>query len=67
MINGTHAIIFADNADRVRAFFRDTLDFPSVDAHDGWLILKLPPAELGIHPAGGLARPTRPAPDMSST
>src|SRR5271155_5819763 len=52
MINGTHAIIFADDADRARAFFRDTLEFPSVDAHDGWLIFKLPPAELGIHPAG---------------
>jgi catechol 2,3-dioxygenase-like lactoylglutathione lyase family enzyme len=52
MINGTHAIIFAEDADRARAFFRDMLHFPSVDAHDGWLIFKLPPAELGIHPAG---------------
>jgi predicted enzyme related to lactoylglutathione lyase len=25
---------------------------PNVDAHYGWLIFKLPPAELGIHPAG---------------
>ncbi len=23
----------------------------AVDAHDGWLIFALPPAELGIHPA----------------
>jgi hypothetical protein len=22
-----------------------------VDAHDGWLIFALPPAELGVHPA----------------
>lgn len=50
MITGTHAIIFADDADKARAFFRDTLGFPAVDAHNGWLIFKLPPAELGIHP-----------------
>jgi predicted enzyme related to lactoylglutathione lyase len=33
-----------------RAFFRDVLGLPNVDAHDGWLIFALPPAELGIHP-----------------
>jgi predicted enzyme related to lactoylglutathione lyase len=52
MITGTHAIIFADDAGLARAFFRDVLALPNVDAHDGWLIFKLPPAELGIHPAG---------------
>ena len=51
MIIGTHAIIYTDEPDATRAFFRDVLDLPSVDAHDGWLIFKLPPAELGIHPA----------------
>ena len=51
MINGVHAIIYAKDADRVRAFFRDTLGFSFVDAGDGWLIFALPPAELGIHPA----------------
>ena len=50
MITGTHAIIYADDADRARAFFRDVLELPNVDAHGGWLIFKLPPAELGIHP-----------------
>jgi catechol 2,3-dioxygenase-like lactoylglutathione lyase family enzyme len=50
MITGTHAIIFAEDADQARAFFRDILGFPAIDAHDGWLIFKLPPAELGIHP-----------------
>jgi predicted enzyme related to lactoylglutathione lyase len=52
VITGSHSIIYADDADRARAFFRDVLDFPFVDAHGGWLIFKLPPAELGIHPAG---------------
>jgi predicted enzyme related to lactoylglutathione lyase len=51
MITGTHAIIYAEDAERARAFFRDVLDLPYVDVHDGWLIFKLPPAELGIHPA----------------
>lgn len=26
------------------------LGYPYVDAHGGWLIFKLPPGELGIHP-----------------
>lgn len=53
MIVGTHAIIYAEDAERARAFFRDVLGLAWVDAHDGWLIFKLPPAELGIHPAAG--------------
>jgi catechol 2,3-dioxygenase-like lactoylglutathione lyase family enzyme len=55
MITGTHAIIYADDADKARAFFRDVLELPNIDAHGGWLIFKLPPAELGIHPVGGPA------------
>jgi catechol 2,3-dioxygenase-like lactoylglutathione lyase family enzyme len=51
MITGTHAIIYASDAERARAFFRDVLGMTHIDAHDGWLIFKLPPAELGIHPA----------------
>jgi predicted enzyme related to lactoylglutathione lyase len=50
MISSIHTIIYAEDAERARAFFRDVLEFPHVDAHDGWLIFKLPPAELGIHP-----------------
>jgi catechol 2,3-dioxygenase-like lactoylglutathione lyase family enzyme len=55
MITGAHAIIFTKNADAVRAFFRDVLEFSSVDAGGGWLIFALPPAELAAHPtdAGG--------------
>ncbi len=58
MITSTHAIIYAEDAERARAFLRDVLQLPYVDVHDGWLIFKLPPAELGIHPAG--------APDSSA-
>jgi predicted enzyme related to lactoylglutathione lyase len=50
MIIGAHAIIFNKDAEAARAFFRDVLGFPSVDAGHGWLIFGLPPAELGVHP-----------------
>ena len=51
MITGVHAVIFTADAERDRAFFRDVLELPSVDAGDGWLIFALPPAELAAHPA----------------
>lgn len=51
MVSGIHALIYTKDPDGVRAFFRDVLGLPSVDAHDGWLIFALPPAELGVHPA----------------
>jgi predicted enzyme related to lactoylglutathione lyase len=50
MINAIHAVIYTKEAEELRAFFRDVLKFPSVDAGHGWLIFGLPPAELGIHP-----------------
>jgi catechol 2,3-dioxygenase-like lactoylglutathione lyase family enzyme len=50
MINGAHVLIYSDDADATRAFFRDVLELPNIDVHDGWLIFNLPPAELGIHP-----------------
>ena len=50
MISGVHAIIFTRDADAVRAFLRDVLELPSVDAGDGWPIFALPPAELAVHP-----------------
>jgi catechol 2,3-dioxygenase-like lactoylglutathione lyase family enzyme len=58
MITGTHALIYAEDADAARAFFRDVLGRPGVDAGGGWLICSLPPAELGIHPAGGDEAPS---------
>lgn len=50
VITGAHAIIFTNDAEGVRAFIRDVLGFPSVDAGGGWLIFALPPAELAVHP-----------------
>ena len=51
MITGVHTIVFTPEADTVRAFFRDALELPFVDAGAGWLIFALPPAELAVHPA----------------
>jgi catechol 2,3-dioxygenase-like lactoylglutathione lyase family enzyme len=51
MIFGAHVVIYSRDAEADRAFFRDVLGFPSVDAGHGWLIFALPPSELAVHPA----------------
>jgi predicted enzyme related to lactoylglutathione lyase len=56
VITGVHAIVFSPEAEKVRAFFADVLELPSVDAGGGWLIFALPPAELAVHPADGATR-----------
>jgi catechol 2,3-dioxygenase-like lactoylglutathione lyase family enzyme len=56
MITGVHAIVYTQDADADRAFFRDMLGFESVDAGGGWLIFALPPAELAAHPTDGEPR-----------
>ncbi|HYM81429.1 MAG TPA: VOC family protein [Candidatus Limnocylindria bacterium] len=53
MIHGIHTLIHTPDAERLRAFFRDVVGLPFVDAGEGWLIFALPPAELGIHPSEG--------------
>ena len=52
-------LVHAEDADAARAFFRDVLGWPHVDAHDGWLIFGTGPSELGVHPADGGASTTR--------
>ena len=56
MFNGAHVIVYSQDADADRAFIRDTLGFAGVDAGGGWLIYKLPPAEIAVHPTDGEAR-----------
>lgn len=51
MITGSHVIIYSRDADADRRFFQDVLGFPHVDAGGGWLIFKLPPSEVAVHPA----------------
>ena len=50
-ITGTHALLYTSEPEALRACLRDVFGWEHVDAHDGWLIFALPPAELGIHPA----------------
>ena len=53
MITGVHAILYATDAARTRAFLRDVLRLRFVETgtpDDPWPIYALPPAELGVHP-----------------
>jgi hypothetical protein len=52
-IVGAHVLLYTPEAERLRETLRDVLGWDSVEGHDppdGWLIFKLPPAELGVHP-----------------
>jgi len=51
VINGSHVILFSADPEADRAFFADVLGQPHVDAGGGWLIFRLPPAEVAMHPA----------------
>jgi catechol 2,3-dioxygenase-like lactoylglutathione lyase family enzyme len=49
MINGAHVVIYSKDPKADRAFFRDVLKFPCVDAGHGWLIFAMPPLEAAFH------------------
>ena len=49
MIDGAHVVLYTTDPEADRAFFRDVLKFPGVDAGHGWLIFALPPAEAAFH------------------
>jgi len=50
VITAVHTLLYADDADAARAFFRDVLGWRHVDAGGGWLIFRTGPSELGVHP-----------------
>jgi predicted enzyme related to lactoylglutathione lyase len=52
-IIGAHVLLYSPEAEALRATFRDVFGWKHVDAGEGWLIFRLPPAELGVHPAEG--------------
>jgi catechol 2,3-dioxygenase-like lactoylglutathione lyase family enzyme len=50
-ITGAHVLLYSSEAERLRDLFRDVLGWHHVDAGGGWLIFRLPPAEIAVHPA----------------
>src|SRR5256885_6065216 len=51
MINGAHVIVYSKDAEADKAFIKNVLKFKYVDVHKGWLIFKLPPSEVAVHPS----------------
>jgi hypothetical protein len=49
-ITGMHGLLYTSEPEQLRAMLRDVFGFAHVDAGDGWLIFRMPPAELGVHP-----------------
>ena len=45
MFAGAHVVLYSSDPEADRVFLRDVLGFRGVDAGEGWLIFKLPPAE----------------------
>lgn len=52
-IIGAHALLYSREPEALRAMLRDVFGLEHVDAGGGWLIFRLPPAELGVHPVEG--------------
>ena len=52
-VTGVHALLYTAEPEKLRATLRDVFGWDHVDAGGGWLIFKLPPAELGVHPGEG--------------
>jgi catechol 2,3-dioxygenase-like lactoylglutathione lyase family enzyme len=50
MITAVHTLIYAEDPEAARVFFRDVLGFPATDTGGGWLIFRTGPSELGVHP-----------------
>src|SRR5699024_4056244 len=57
MITGALVLLYISDPDADRAFFRDVLEFSSVDAGGGWLIFALPPSEVAVHAVDATAPP----------
>ena len=50
---GAHMLLYTPEPEALRETLRDGLGLEFVEAHPGWLIFRLPPAELGVHPWEG--------------
>lgn len=52
-IVAAHMLLYTPEAEALRAVLRDALGWEFVEDTPGWLIFKLPPAEIGVHPSEG--------------
>jgi catechol 2,3-dioxygenase-like lactoylglutathione lyase family enzyme len=52
VITAVHLLVYSDDPEATRSFFRDVLGWPFVEEPDsnGWLIFKSGPSEIGAHP-----------------
>jgi predicted enzyme related to lactoylglutathione lyase len=56
VITGAHLLLYSGDADADRTFIRDVLGWSFVGSagpDDPWLIFRLPPGEVGVHPTDG--------------
>ncbi|MFF6872828.1 VOC family protein [Streptomyces sp. NPDC012450] len=53
MFSGVHVTFYSRDAEADRAFLQDVFGFEHVDAGGGWLVFKLPPTEIAMHPTEG--------------
>src|SRR3954468_23690564 len=52
-------LLYTPEAEALRAVLRDTFGWPYVEHEEsapGWLIFKLPPSEIGVHPSESSTR-----------
>ena len=52
-ITAAHMLLYSPQSDELRAVLRDVFGWEHVEDTPGWLIFKLPPSELGVHPSDG--------------
>src|SRR5579863_2649916 len=57
-ITGIHGLFYSSEPEALRAVLKDVFGWDYVEAHPGWLIFALPPAELGVHPVMDDAPPS---------
>jgi predicted enzyme related to lactoylglutathione lyase len=66
MITAVHALLYSEDPQATRAFFRDVIGWlylEDANSEPGWLIFRSGPSEIGVHPNSwthGGASTTRP-------
>ena len=57
LIRGMHALFYSNEPEALRKFLRDMLGLAGTDVGEGWLIMDIPEADLGVHPIEATGRP----------